>query len=73
MKPTALVFGCTGQDGSYLCKSLLVRGFRVVGISRKRNPILKRLEILEIKDEVHLISCDLQNQEHVNVILEKAR
>ncbi len=71
MKPTALVFGCTGQDGSYLCKSLLVKGFRVIGTSRKRNPILKRLEILEIKDEVHLISCDLQNQEHIKTIINK--
>ena len=71
MKPTALVFGCTGQDGSYLCKSLLMKGFRVIGTSRRRNPISKRLNALEIKDEIHLISCDLQNQEDIKTIINK--
>ena len=69
MKPTALVFGCTGQDGSYLCKSLLMKGFRVIGTSRRRNPISKRLNALEIKDEIHLISCDLQNCEQIKTII----
>ena len=34
----ALITGITGQDGSYLCKSLLDKGFRVIGTSRKENP-----------------------------------
>ena len=69
MKPTALVFGCTGQDGSYLCKSLLVKGFRVIGTSRRRNPISKRLQALEINNEVHLVSCNLQDREQIKSII----
>ena len=33
-KPIALIFGITGQDGSYLAKLLLERGFTVFGTSR---------------------------------------
>jgi len=31
---TALVFGCTGQDGSYLCEFLLKKGYEVHGMIR---------------------------------------
>lgn len=32
---TALVFGCSGQDGSYLAEFLLKKGYRVVGVIRR--------------------------------------
>lgn len=32
---TALVTGCTGQDGSYLAELLLEKGYRVVGLVRR--------------------------------------
>ena len=31
----ALVFGCTGQDGSYLCELLLHKGYEVHGVIRR--------------------------------------
>jgi len=34
--PTALITGITGQDGSYLAEFLLAKGYRVVGIVRRR-------------------------------------
>ena len=61
MKPIALVLGCTGQDGSYLCKSLIQKGFEVFGTSRKEKPELKRLLELGIADKTKLICCDLEN------------
>ena len=61
MKPTALVFGCTGQDGSYLCESLLEKNFKVIGTSRKKKPNLKRLITLGIEDKLQIICCDLEN------------
>lgn len=61
MKPIALVLGCTGQDGSYLCKSLVQKGFEVCGTSRKEKPELKRLVELGIADKIKLICCDLEN------------
>ncbi len=61
MKPIAVVFGCTGQDGSYLCKSLLNKDFLVYGVSRKNKPNLTRLLSLDILDKVQLISSNLEN------------
>ena len=37
MKKKALIFGITGQDGSYLAKYLLSKNYNVSGISRKKN------------------------------------
>ena len=33
--PTALITGITGQDGAYLAKLLLARGYTVVGLMRR--------------------------------------
>ena len=40
-KKTALITGVTGQDGSYLAKFLLEKGYEVHGI--KRHALLKKL------------------------------
>ena len=57
--PTALVFGCTGQDGSLLSRSLLRQGYRVVGVSRSSNPNLGTHHALGIANDVELITADL--------------
>jgi GDPmannose 4,6-dehydratase len=33
-EPRALVLGCAGQDGSYLCELLLGKGYHVTGVTR---------------------------------------
>lgn len=44
---TALIFGVTGQDGSYLAELLLGKGYRVIGVSRRTStPNLGRLRQL---------------------------
>ena len=35
MKKTALIFGVTGQDGSYLTDFLLKKNYKVVGVKRR--------------------------------------
>ena len=35
-KKIALIFGITGQDGSYLTKLLIKKGYEVFGVSRKK-------------------------------------
>ena len=35
MKKTALIFGITGQDGSYLAEFLINKGYTVYGIKRR--------------------------------------
>ena len=55
----ALVFGCTGQDGSLLCHSLLKQGVEVVGISRSSNPNLATHQALGIAGALELTTADL--------------
>jgi len=61
MKPLALVFGCTGQDGSYLCKSLLEKGFSVIGTSRKPKANLQNLSVLKVSKKIKIVRCDLND------------
>ena len=37
MKKKALIYGITGQDGSYLAKYLLSKNYNVSGVSRKNS------------------------------------
>ena len=39
MKKVALIFGITGQDGSYLAEFLLNKGYEVHGIKRRTSLI----------------------------------
>jgi GDPmannose 4,6-dehydratase len=54
----ALVIGCTGQDGSYLCELLLEKGYEVHGIIR-RSSSLNTGRIDHIFDKLHLHYGDL--------------
>lgn len=55
----ALVFGCTGQDGSLLSRSLLKQGFEVLGVSRSSNPNLSIHSALGILADFEVIPGDL--------------
>ncbi len=53
----ALIIGITGQDGSYLAKLLLEKGYIVYGTSRDSDIAnLQRLEILNIKNKIKLVT-----------------
>ncbi len=39
MKKTALIFGVTGQDGSYLSRLLLRKGYIVHGVKRRSSSL----------------------------------
>jgi GDPmannose 4,6-dehydratase len=57
---TALITGITGQDGPYLARLLLEKGYQVSGLVRRSSsPNLERLERLGIRDDVRLIEGDL--------------
>ena len=56
----ALITGLTGQDGAYLAKFLLEKGYKVYGTYRRLStPNFWRLQYLGIFDEISLISADL--------------
>jgi GDPmannose 4,6-dehydratase len=57
---SALVTGITGQDGAYLAKLLLDKGYRVFGLhARRSSDTLWRLRHLGIDSEVSLLDGDL--------------
>ena len=69
---TALVTGVTGQDGAYLSKLLLSKGYRVVGLIRSfMGTNTARLKYLKILDRIEMYECDLQDLSQViKIILE---
>jgi GDPmannose 4,6-dehydratase len=48
MKKKALIFGITGQDGAYLTKLLIAKGYNVFGVSRYPIKKTKNFKILNI-------------------------
>lgn len=60
MSKKALITGITGQDGAYLAKLLLEKGYEVFGlIARRSTPTTWRLEYLGVQNQVNLIEGDL--------------
>ena len=66
MTKRALITGITGQDGAYLAKFLLEKGYKVFGTFRRTStPNFGRLEYLDIVEDVELIPFDLIDQSSV--------
>ena len=69
---TALITGVSGQDGAYLARLLLEKGYRVVGTHRRSSrPSAGRLERLGIDKEVELFAMDVLEITNVIRTLEK--
>jgi GDPmannose 4,6-dehydratase len=70
----ALIFGVSGQDGAYLAKLLLNKGYTVYGTSRDAQvSSFRNLEYLGIKDRVQLESTALNDFRSVLQVLFKTR
>ena len=67
----AIIFGITGQDGSYLVELLLAKGYEVVGITRRVSvPTLDRIN--HILQKIKIIEGDITDAFSVsNVIKEE--
>jgi len=69
----ALIFGVTGQDGAYLAKLLLDKGYTVFGTSRDREIAnLANLRRLGIADRVELYSAALTDFRSVAQVVRQA-
>jgi GDPmannose 4,6-dehydratase len=74
MGKTALIFGISGQDGSYLSQLLLTKGYRVVGSSRDAQiSRFSNLIRLKIRDQVEVESASLNDFRSVLQVLKKVR
>lgn len=66
MTKTAFITGVSGQDGAYLAKLLLEKGYRVVGgVRRSSHPTSWRLERLAIAEQVELVELELTEQSNI--------
>jgi GDPmannose 4,6-dehydratase len=71
-RPSALITGITGQDGSYLAELLLEKGYEVHGLVRRSST--ERFERLEhLRDRVTLHQADLLDQRSLVDALRAAR
>jgi GDPmannose 4,6-dehydratase len=71
-KPTALITGITGQDGSYLAEFLLEKGYHVVGMVRRTSTV--RFDRLRhIQDRLTLVPGDLLDEVSLIHILREYR
>ena len=62
---SCFVIGCTGQDGSLLCKSLLTKGFKVIGITRNIDYSQINFLKLGINEKFKVIPADLTNHKEI--------
>lgn len=69
---TAIITGISGQDGPYLAKFLLEKGYKVVGTLRSYRCVnTKNFEHLDIKDKVVFEELDLLDMANVIRIMQK--
>ena len=63
----ALIFGITGQDGTYLADFLVKKGYDVFGTYRRTSHrSFERLEAFDLLDKTNLIAADLLDQTSLN-------
>lgn len=70
----ALVTGILGQDGPYLAKLLLEKGYKVYGLIRRySNPNFENINYLGITDDVEYIEGDLTDESSLMNIIKNVR
>ena len=73
-KKRALIFGVSGQDGSYLSRFLVCKKNQVYGTTRNNNKRnLKNLISLEIANKIKILKCDIKNFYQVKKIIQKIK
>lgn len=74
MKRTAFVTGMTGQDGPYLARLLLEKGYQVYGLVKRYSaPNLDNLRWLGIEDDIELITGDITDDGCMNHLIRQIR
>jgi len=69
---TAMITGITGQDGAYLAKFLLNKGYNVIGLTRNNSRVnIKNLKYLGINAKINFIKIDLLNLSSIVRVIEK--
>ena len=70
----ALITGVTGQDGAYLSKLLVKKGYKVYGTARRgASEKFSRLEFLNIKNKINIIDFDLLELSNIQKIIKEIK
>jgi len=71
---TALITGVTGQDGAYLAKLLLEKGYKVYGAKRRLSTDnFWRLDKLGITNQIEFVDFDLLDPTNIRRAIEKTK
>ena len=74
MTRSALITGITGQDGAYLSRLLLDKGYRVHGLlARRSSDTLWRLRDVGVLDDVNLLDGDIMDLSSMIRIVEQTQ
>jgi GDPmannose 4,6-dehydratase len=74
MNKSALITGITGQDGAYLSRLLLEKGYRVHGVlARRSTDTLWRLREVGVLDDVNLFDGDITDLSSMIRIVEQSQ
>lgn len=68
MTRSALIFGISGQDGSYLAELLLEKGYRVAGVTRDPHETRRKLANLEMA-QVDLFAADMRQLDAIEAVI----
>ena len=72
IKPRALVFGCTGQDASYMCELLLEKGYDVHATMR-RSSTPNTSNVNKIISSVTTYLMDLSDATSINKVISEVK
>ena len=71
---TALITGVTGQDGCYLAKNLLDKGYKVYGAVKHTTGIQNwRLDEMGITNDIEYVDVDIVDQANVRRMIDKTK
>ena len=72
MAKTALIIGITGQDGAYLARLLLAKGYKVFGTERAQQPTERaRLEWLGVGGDLTIVQLELTDSGQIQRVLDR--
>lgn len=72
MNNKAIITGIGGQDGAYLAKHLLEKGYEIIGIARRSSVNnLLRLDVLGIRDKIEITYADLEESLTIQKIIKQ--
>jgi len=70
----AFITGAEGQDGAYLSKFLLKKGYKVFGLVYKKNKNnLENLEYLGVDKKIEIIKGDIRDEDDLNNLVKKIK